>query len=59
MSLHIVFVSLLKCVNYWNGMVPFDDIYCTDRHRCFKSSNIPKTEVHQIHLSFVTVLRSP
>ena len=27
-----------------------------DRHHCFKSGNIPKTEGGQIHLIFVTVL---
>ena len=28
----------------------------TDRHQCFKSGNIPKTEGGQIYLSFVTAL---
>ena len=27
-----------------------------DRYHCHKSSNIPKTEIGQIHLNFVTVL---
>ena len=30
-----------------------------DRHHCFKSCNIPKTESYQIHLNFTTVLYFP
>ena len=44
----LVIVSVLTIVS----------VLIIDRHHCFISSNIPKTEGGLIHLSFVAILRS-